>query len=152
MPSSRTIAVLVGALLVCSTASAVMGTASVATANESEHATTIPDDGPAYGVNSSDFYRLWSNDVDDDGLSEDDFEEGEVDPRESAERALARSTDIPFEHPPKAAEDWTRGDVQDYNPGGTESSVAPAEAELTDGYYIKDAFVSVAAVQPAVFS
>ncbi|PCR90305.1 hypothetical protein [Natrinema ejinorense] len=40
-----------------------MGTASVATANESEHATTIPDNGPAYGVNSSDFYRLWSNDV-----------------------------------------------------------------------------------------
>lgn len=149
MHSSRTIAVLVGALLVCSTASTVMGAAPVATDNESEYATTIPDDGPAYGVNSSDFYRLWSNDVDDGGLSEDEFKDGEVDPREGAERALARSTDIPFERPPKAAEDWTRGDFRDYNPGGTESSVAPANAELTDGYYIKDAFVSIAAVQPS---
>ncbi|WP_245742044.1 hypothetical protein [Natrinema salaciae] len=127
----------------------MIGTASVATANESEYGTTIPDDGPAYGVNSSDFYRLWSNDVDDGGLSEDEFEDGEVDPREGAERALARSTDIPFEHPPKAAEDWTRGDFQDYNSGGSEESVAPADANLTDGTYIKDAFVSIAAVQPS---
>ncbi|MFC3958926.1 hypothetical protein [Halovivax cerinus] len=149
MTSHRRIALLVGLVLLGSTVSIAIGATGVAIDDESENESTIPADGPAYGVNSSDFYKLWSNDVDDAEIPEDDFGDGTNDSREEFERALARSTDIPFERPPEAAEVWSRGDLEDYSPGGTDASVAPAGAQPTDGAYIKDAFVSIATIQPS---
>ncbi|AGB17384.1 hypothetical protein Halru_2813 [Halovivax ruber XH-70] len=147
MSLHRTAVVLIGALLVCSSVSLAIGGTPVAAPNENVSETTLPEDGPAYGVNSSDFYKLWSDDVDDAEIPEDALEDRENVSQEEFERALAESTDIPFEQPPAAPEIWNRGDLSDYNPGGSGASVAPSNAQLTDGAYIKDAFVSIGAIQ-----
>ncbi|AQL41637.1 hypothetical protein BV210_02415 [Halorientalis sp. IM1011] len=109
----------------------------------------VPDNGPAYGLNESEFYRLWSEDVDDNDLSLESFDQNDVSSRGEFERGLANSTDIPSGSPPQAVEKWNDGDVQDYSPGGTDTSVYPENANLTDGTYIRDAFVSIFAAQPS---
>ncbi|WP_247729556.1 Ig-like domain-containing protein [Halovivax limisalsi] len=150
MIALRSITVL-GAVLVCTGGLLLTGLLPLhaVTGSDDPDESTIPPDGPDYGVNSSDFYRLWSGDVDNRSVSEGDFEDGDLPPRERGQRALTRSTDIPFATPPQAAEQWTRGDLGDYESGGSSASIAPPNAELTNGPYIKDAFVSIAAVQPS---
>ena len=110
---------------------------------------TVPDDGPDYGVNNSTFQRLWSEDADNGNLSADDFDGANVSSRAEFAHRLARSTDIPFDQPPQAAEDWNNGDFGDFSPSGRDSSIHPESASLEDGVYIKDAYVSIFATQPS---
>ncbi|NEU59135.1 hypothetical protein [Halorussus sp. MSC15.2] len=134
-------------LLVSSSTIGIAG--SVQTATPANYDSAIPDDGPDYGVNNSTFQRLWSEDTDNGNLSADDFGDANVGSRSEFTRRLAQSTDIPFPRPPQAAGDWNRGDFDDYTPGNQRSSVHPIGASLTDGVYIKDAYVSVFAIQPS---
>src|SRR6056297_1114442 len=134
-------------LLVSSSTIGIAGSVQTATPANSDSA--IPDDGPDYGVNNSTFQRLWSEDIDNGNLSADDFGDANVTSRSEFIRRLAQSTDIPFTRPPQAAGDWNRGDFDDYTPGNQRSSVHPIGASLTDGVYIKDAYVSIFAIQPS---
>lgn len=109
----------------------------------------IPDDGPAYGVENGTYQRLWSDDTDDANLSLDDFDGKNTTSKAAFVRRLTKSTDIPFEQPPQAVEDWNQGDINDYSHGNRKTSVHPAGASLEDGVYIKDAFVSIFAIQPS---
>lgn len=143
MSCTRPVAIVLAVLVLSHTAVLVVGAA------DSDPSDTVPDDGPAYGVNGSTFYRLWSNDVDDNNLSLGYFADADVSSRTEFERGLGKSTDVPFDSPPKAVETWNRGDLGDYNPGGRGSSVHPEDVTLLDGAYIKDGFVSFVAVQPS---
>ncbi|ELZ88837.1 hypothetical protein C453_01200 [Haloferax elongans ATCC BAA-1513] len=111
-------------------------------------APVIPADGPAYDIENETFQRLWSDDADSENLSLDDFD-GDAESKSEFIRRLTRSTDTPFEQPPRAVEQWNRGDFDDYSPGDRTTSVHPASASLSDGTVIKDAFVSIFAVQPS---
>jgi len=141
--------VAVFALLLVSGSSVVVVTGDMAAVTPSNSSDAVPDDGPAYGVNNSTFQRLWSEDVDNGNLSVDDFGDANVSSRAEFAHRLARSTDIPFARPPQAASAWNSGDFGDYTPGGRSESVHPASASLDDGVYIKDAYVSIFAVQPS---
>ena len=135
-------------LLVSGTAGMVVA-GGMAAVSSSDTNATVPADGPAYGVNNSTFQRLWSEDIDNGNLSVDDFDDANVSPRAEFAHRLARSTDIPFARPPQATGDWNSGDFGDYNPGDRSESIHPASASLEDGVYIKDAYVSIFAVQPS---
>jgi hypothetical protein len=148
MYSLRTMAAVLALLLVSSSAVVVVA-GGMAPATTSDSGSAVPDDGPDYGVNNSTFQRLWSEDADNDNLSADDFDDANVSSRAEFAHRLARSTDIPFPRPPQATEDWNSGDFRDYNPGDRDSSVHPDSATLDDGVYIKDAYVSIFAVQPS---
>jgi hypothetical protein len=141
--------VAVFALLLVSGSSVVVVTGDMAAVTPSNSSDAVPDDGPAYGVNNSTFQRLWSEDVDNGNLSVDDFGDTNVSSRAVFAHRLARSTDIPFARPPQAASAWNSGDFGDYTSGGRSESVHPASASLDDGVYIKDAYVSIFAVQPS---
>ncbi|WP_135536627.1 hypothetical protein [Halostella pelagica] len=129
--------------------STVVVTGGMAPVTPSDSGEAVPDDGPDYGVNNSTFQRLWSEDVDNGNLSADDFDDANISSRAEFAHRLARSTDIPFARPPQATEDWNSGDFGDYNPGDRSSSVHPEGASLDDGVYIKDAYVSIFAIQPS---
>ncbi|GAB7010776.1 hypothetical protein [Halorubrum trueperi] len=148
MSARRSMATVCALLLVSATAGIVAAGGFNATTTP-EAGDAVPDDGPAYGVNNSTFQRLWSEDIDNNNLSVDDFDDANVSSRAEFAHRLARSTDIPFARPPQAADDWNSGDFGDYTPGGRSKSVHPAGASLVDGVYIKDAYVSIFATQPS---
>jgi hypothetical protein len=137
------------AFLLVSGTAGIVATGGIAAVPPSDTNATVPADGPAYGVNNSTFQRLWSEDVDNGTLSVDDLDDANVSSRAEFAHRLARSTDIPFARPPQATPDWNSGDFDDYTPGGRSESVHPASASLKDGVYIKDAYVSIFAVQPS---
>ncbi|SDD99495.1 hypothetical protein SAMN05192552_10937, partial [Natrinema hispanicum] len=110
--------------------------------------TAIPADGPDYGVNETRFPLLWSDDLDQQNRSSDEFEETVSSAPEFATR-LAGSTDVPFEKPIDDVERWNSGDLQDFDPGGEKTSIHPKRAHLENGLYIRDAYTSIAAVQPS---
>jgi hypothetical protein len=148
MFARRSMAVMCALLLVSGTAGSVVA-GGIAAVSPSDTNATVPADGPAYGVNNSTFQRLWSEDIDNGTLSVDDFDDANVSSRAEFAHRLARSTDIPFAQPPQAASDWNTGDFGDYTPGDRSESVHPTGATLEDGVYIKDAYVSIFAVQPS---
>src|SRR6056297_3826190 len=147
MSVRHAIPTVIALLLVSSSTIGIAGSVQTATPTNSDSA--IPGDGPDYGVNNSTFQRLWSEDTDNGNLSADDLGDVNVASRSEYTRRLAQSTDIPFTRPPQAAGDWNRGDFDDYTPGSRHSSVHPARASLTNGVYIKDASVSIFAIQPS---
>lgn len=149
MHTSRTIRVAVGTFLVCTAAVLLLSVPGIAS-NETEYPdATIPAHGPDHGVNSSDFHRLWSDNVDEGELEPEDLESGTLSTEDGVKHTLARSTDIPFAQPPEAVEQWNRGDVNSFRSEGTDASIAPVDADLVSGEYIKDAFVDIAAIQPS---
>ncbi len=144
MHSPRPMAAVLALFLVSSSAIVV-----VAGGMPPDSGSTVPDDGPDYGVNNSTFQRLWSEDADNGNLSADDFDGANVSSRAEFAHRLARSTDIPSDQPPQAAGDWNNGDFGDYSSGDRDSSIHPESASLEDGVYIKDAYVSIFATQPS---
>lgn len=144
MIAARLVGVGLLALLASATSLSLVNAAPMPPANNS----TVPADGPAYGVNNSTFQRLWSEDTDNGELSIDDIG-GHISSRPEFALRLAQSTDIPFSHPPAAVGTWNRGDFGDYTSGDRDASVHPEGADLVDGLYIEDAFVSIYAVQPS---
>jgi hypothetical protein len=106
-----------------------------------------PPDGPDHGVNETTFLQLWSEDPDNGSLTREDVQNASTEP--DAVQALARSTDILFPSPPKATGQWNDGDLHDFEPGDSQTSVHPNGTELDSGVYIKDAYVRIFAVQPS---
>lgn len=145
MNKSHVIAV---ALTVVVASCAVVGSSAGTTAVQSNASKAIPGDGPAYGVNETRFPLLWSEDREQDNRSNDEFNANMSSESEFAGR-LAASTDVPFEDPIDDVSIWNSGDVRDYDPGDDTTSVHPEGAQLEDGLYVRDAYMSVFAVQPS---
>jgi len=101
--------------------------------------TSVPT--PDHGVDEATFYQLWSGDSDTAAPSQFD--------NASSERALAAGTDVPFDRPPAAAAQWTRGELGEFPATGPERSIHPADAALTDGRFLRDAYISIFAVLPS---
>ena len=151
MFAPRSMAVTLG-LFAFLSATAVLVTgisAGTTLPSDSENLSTVPDSGPAYGIENSTFQVLWSEDVDDGNLSDDDFEGADVSSDDEFAARVAASTDVPFDHPPEAVQMWNDGDFGDFSPGGDDESVHPNGTSLEDGEYIKDAYVEIYAVQPS---
>ncbi len=145
MTTSRTIAVTLTLFAV--SGGVVSLTAGTATAAPNS-SVAIPDDGPAYGVNETRFPLLWSEDLEQRDRTNDEVETPVASEAAFAAR-LAGSTDVPFETPPNSVERWNSGDITDFTPGGERTSVHPEGAQLQDGAFIRDAYVSIFAVQPS---
>ncbi|WP_276248582.1 hypothetical protein [Haladaptatus sp. YSMS36] len=112
--------------------------------------TTLSVGAPAnetdHGLSEATFHTLWSGDVDNTNASAVENLTGDS-PAEM--RELAAMTDIPFNAPPKAVEQWNRGDLQDFPETDAGTSIHPPNATLADSVFIKDAYVEVFAVQPS---
>lgn len=145
MTTSRSIVAALTFLVV--SGGVVSLTAGVAAAAPNSSA-AIPNDGPDYGVNETQFPLLWSEDLDQSDRSSDEFEEDLSSTMEFSTR-LAGSTDVPFEEPIEDVETWNSGDFRDFDSGNEETSVHPEGADLEDGLYIRDTYVSIFAVQPS---
>ncbi len=98
-----------------------------------------PPSKPDHDVDESTFHTLWSGDVD----------EGEVQNDSIAMAELAAYVDIPFDAPPAAVAQWNAGDHREFPATDWNTSVAPATASVTDGEYVRDAYVSAFAVSPS---
>lgn len=99
---------------------------------------------PAHGVDAETFVTLWSGDEDDPVTTTGSANSSEVPLAE-----LAQVTDISFEHPPAAAEQWNRGDHAEFPTTNRTISTRPTETSVTDGVIIRDAYAAVFAVQPS---
>jgi len=64
-------------------------------------------------------------------------------------REVAKRTDVPYESPPKAVEQWNSGDIDDFPQTTANKSIHPPNATLTNGNFVKDAYASVFAIQPS---
>ncbi|MFA9504378.1 hypothetical protein ACERIM_16570 [Natrinema sp. H-ect1] len=147
MIESRMLAI---ALILVAASGAAIGPAAGTGTDESNTstATTIPDDGPAYGVNETRFPLLWSEDVEQDTRSSDEFVDNVSSDAAFASR-LAGSTDVPFEKPIADVSIWNSGDLRDFSPGDETTSTHPEGARLEDGLYVRDAYTSIFAIQPS---
>jgi len=90
---------------------------------------------------------LWSN-APNECLSDAEYEE-RYDEQRTAMQELGNCTDITFKEPPDTAERWTAYDYESLEGGGTETSVYPTHAELTDSVLIADAHATTFAIQPS---
>nr|WP_317176006.1 hypothetical protein [Halovivax sp. KZCA124] len=151
MLAIRSIVVVLALSVFVSTTAILVGGVTVQTGltGNPDNSSTIPEYGPAYGVENSTFQILWSEDVDDGNLSVDDFEGANVSSDGEFAARLAKSTDVSFEQPPDAVATWNDGDFEGFSPGGDDESVHPDGASLEDDEYIKDAYVEIYAVQPS---
>ncbi|WP_415380525.1 hypothetical protein [Halosimplex sp. TS25] len=67
----------------------------------------------------------------------------------ATERSLAATTDVPFNRPPGAVEEWNRDIVSEFPQFRTDRSVYPATASPKDGTFIRDAYIEIFTVQPS---
>ncbi|MFB6177034.1 MAG: hypothetical protein ABEI99_07835 [Halobaculum sp.] len=67
----------------------------------------------------------------------------------AATRSLAATTDIPFNRPPKAVERWNSRALDRFPTTGRDTSVYPPSATPTSDGPIRDAHVTIFAVQPS---
>ena len=104
-----------------------------------------PPDVPAHGVDPETFVTLWSGDQ--DTHSPTTPAEAASSPAALAE--LAAVTDIPFETPPEAAEQWNRGDHAEFPISTQTTSIQPRDVAVEDGVFIRDAYAAVFAIQPS---
>lgn len=100
-----------------------------------------PPPQTAHGINSSTFNTLWAGDVDTETVSEASTETGM--------RELAAVADIPVGSPPIAVAQWNHGDHQEFPETTAQTSIHPADVDLVDGQYIRDAYTTIFAVQPS---
>ncbi|WP_313696130.1 hypothetical protein [Halorarum halobium] len=101
-----------------------------------------PQTSTDHGVPEETFHKLWSGDQDraTDGANLSDG---------SAMEQLANGTDIPLDSPPRAVEQWNRGDLKEFPATNSSVSVYPPDAELTNGRFIREAYTEIFAVQPS---
>ncbi|MFC7076814.1 hypothetical protein [Haloarcula halophila] len=104
-----------------------------------------PPDGADHGVDETTYCTLWAGDEDVSNLTR------WMNQTENATDVctLAAATDIPLDSPPEAVERWNRGDLRDVPVTDTNRSVYRENATLTDEKFIRDAHVSVFAIQPS---
>ncbi len=103
---------------------------------------TAPPNETDHGVNESTFHTLWSGDTD-AGV------ETLPDSADSDMAELAGLTDIPYNSPPQAVEQWNSGDHREFPETDPGVSIHPSNASLSDGRFVNDAYVDVFAVQPS---
>jgi len=98
-----------------------------------------PPTEPEHGIDAETFGTLWSGDVD-----------GEANATNAGTLAqIAALTDVPFDAPSRAVEQWNRGDHGEYPSTDSETSIVPRGVRTVDRTNLKDAFVSIFAVQPS---
>ncbi|WP_435365789.1 hypothetical protein [Haloarchaeobius sp. DYHT-AS-18] len=95
--------------------------------------------GLDHGLSNETFYPLWAGDLDN----------RTVDENASAFEELSALTDIPFAAPPPAVERWNANDIEDYSRTDHTVSVYPQAATPRSGQFVRDAHVTVFAVQPS---
>lgn len=105
---------------------------------------SIPNE-KAYGIDADTFAALWSGDRDDftpvNGSNGSTSTAGMIE--------LASGTDIPFDTPPQAVEQWNTGNSEEFPTTNDSTVVYPPNATLRSGEYIKNATVSAFSVQPS---
>jgi hypothetical protein len=127
-----------GSLCVLALAVGVTATATVTS-------DPAPPPDPDHGVNNSTHYTLWSGDKDEPASGKEDWSTQSS----STMQALAQRTDIPYDSPPKAVEQWNRGDLNDFPQTTANESIHPPNATLSNGRFVKDAYTEVFAIQPS---
>ena len=101
-----------------------------------------PPNRTAHGVPEEIFHTLWSEDQD-GATDRANLSNG------SAVEQLANGTNIPLDSPPRAVEQWNRGDLKDFPATTSSVSIYPSDADLTNSRFIKEAYTEVFAVQPS---
>lgn len=124
----RHLAVALAGLLV------VAGLAYAGVAVTAGHAPDQPD----HGVAPDEFARLWSGDADTAGAQTNGTPLAELTDR----------TDLPRTEPTPAVEQWNRGAFEALPETGHNASLVPADADPSDHHALRDAHLSVFAVQP----
>ncbi|WP_244605443.1 hypothetical protein [Halorhabdus rudnickae] len=103
--------------------------------------TAHPPNSTDHDVSEETFNKLWS--ADQDGTN------GTTKDNESAMEQLGNGTDIPFDSPPQAVEQWNRGEHQEFPATNSSVSIYPPDADLTDERFIREAYIEIFSVQPA---
>lgn len=101
-----------------------------------------PPNSTDHGVPEETFYKLWSGDQDDPSTNTN-----LSDP--PAFEQLGNRTDVPFDSPPRAVEQWNRGDHQEFPATDRSVSIHPPDADLTSRGFIREAYTEIFAVQPS---
>jgi len=101
-----------------------------------------PPNNTDHGLSKETFHTLWSGDQ--DGTTDEaNLNDG------SAMEQLGNGTDVPFDSPPRAIEQWNRRDHQEFPATDSSVSIHPPDANLASQRFIKDAYTAVFAVQPS---
>ncbi len=99
------------------------------------------------GLTANESATLWSHDVDENNLTQAEFERyGE---NRTSIQQVANGTDLTFKRPPDTAATWTRNDFEDLAGGSADTAIHPPHARLEDGSFIKDAHATIFAVHPS---
>jgi hypothetical protein len=101
-----------------------------------------PPNSTDHNVSNESFHGLWSGD-------EDAVGDDATIPNGSGREQLAAGTDIPYDSPPVAVEQWNRGDHREFPETDASVSIHPPTANLTDERFIKDAYAQIFAIQPS---
>jgi hypothetical protein len=126
-------------LAVIATAAALGVSPATATpTNTTTNASTASAPEPDHGVPPATYRKLWSGDADRQTITEG---------REPT--SLLAIVDHPFQRPPQAVGQWTRGDHREFPTSGPSRAVIPPAADTSDRRWIHNAHVTVFAVQPS---
>jgi hypothetical protein len=129
-------------LAVIATAAALGVSPATATpTNTTANASAANAPEPDHGVPPATFRKLWSGDADRRGTGEG---------REPT--SLLALVDHPFQRPPQAVGQWTRGDHREFPTSGPSRAIIPPAADTSDRRWIRDAHITVFAVQPSTVS
>ena len=115
------------------------------TATATDTSDPAPPPDPDHGVNNSTHYTLWSGDKDEPASGQENWSTQSS----STMQELAQRTDIPYDSPPKAVEQWNRGDLDDFPQTTANKSIHPPNATFSNGSFVKDAYAEVFAIQPS---
>jgi hypothetical protein len=110
---------------------ALVGTSTVAPA------LAHPENETDHGVDERTFVVLWSGD--EDGNVSAQAGEGEL----AALRQLANGTDIPLNSPPRAVDQWNRGDLENFPETDEDVSIHSPDADTEDGRFVEDAYAEL---------
>jgi len=99
-----------------------------------------PPEEPDHGVTETSFWDLWSGDEERQRVTADNV---------TAQETLRRTSDVPLDEPPEAAETWNRRDLDDMPRTNRSTAIHPTGAARTDGTYLKDVSVAIAGVTPS---
>ncbi|QLH76948.1 hypothetical protein HZS55_06410 [Halosimplex rubrum] len=98
------------------------------------------------GAHGSSDPALWSRDED---ISDPVALDALIDDETTGRDALALTTDIPFDSPPRGVEQWNRENVGDFPSFDRDTSVHPPGVSLTDRRYVRDAYIEIFTAQPS---
>jgi len=141
------IVLLVGLALTVATGGATGEKSSppdVNVSNETIESLEIPSsDGPDTYAGNHTWLRLWSGDGD---QSPSEWFDGG---RWGFEASLAASTDVSFDRPLQAPAAWNAQNVGTHRDHGLQTSRYPQGTTVTDGEFLRDAYVEIYAIDPS---